>query len=259
MSERLRAIFRALWPPLISFAVFLFLWDALVVRFNIQPFQVPRPVLVAEAFRENMRGILHGTWLTARAALVGFGAAIIVGCLTAFVLSQSRIIQRALWPYAIFLQTVPIVAIAPLIVLWFGSNFTSVVVTATIVSLFPIILNTTTGLTELDRNAVELFRLHNAGPLQLLFKLRLPSAIPYVIAGARTSSGLCVIGAIIGEFFAGYGGKNFGLGYIIYASNSQLRIDLMFAATFMATVLGLVIFGIIGLIGDLLLLRWRSK
>ncbi len=141
---------------------------------------------------------------------------------------------------------------------WFGHDIQSIILTAGIVSLFPILTNMTTGLTELDRNAEELFAIYNATRIQKLFKLRIPSSIPYLIAGAKTSSGLAVIGAIIGEYFAGYGANKVGLGFLIFQTNSQLKIDYMFAATICSTLLGLLIFGAVGIIGDLVLLRWRK-
>jgi NitT/TauT family transport system permease protein len=125
------------------------------------------------------------------------------------------------------------------------------------VSLFPIITNGTEGLTALDRNAVELFEVNNASRLQKLLKLRLPNSVPYFITGAKTSSGLSVIGGIVGEFFAGYGTEKFGLGYLIFQTSGQLKTADLFAAIIASTLLGLAIFGLVGLVGNLLLSRWK--
>jgi NitT/TauT family transport system permease protein len=177
----------------------------------------------------------------------------------AFLFSQSVLIQRAAYPYAIFLQTVPIVAIAPLIILWFGHGFAGIAVTAFIVSLFPIITNGTAGLTALDPNAVELFEVNNATRMQLLLKLRLPNSVPFFVTGAKIASGLSVIGGIVGEFFAGYGSGKFGLGYLIFQASAQLKTAMLFSAIIASTVLGLAAFGGVAVLGSVLSARWRRQ
>ena len=157
-----------------------------------------------------------------------------------------------------FCQTVPSVALAPLVIIWFGPGFASVVVVAFIISLFPIITNATTGLLDLDRNLVELFAMSSASRRQVLTKLRLPNSIPYLIAGAKISCGLSVIGAIVGEFTAGYGESAYGLGYLIIATSGRLQLDYLFAATLAAMLLGVVFFGAISLVGDWILRRWHA-
>jgi len=259
VNPRLRSFALAMLPPLATFILFVVLWDASVVYFEVEPFQVPRPMAVVRAAMERKEQIGSGLFLTGSAAAMGFATSLVVGVLVAFLFSQSRVIQRSLYPYAIFFQTVPIIAVAPLIINWFGHDTRSIVIVSAIVSLFPIITNTTTGLTELDRNAVELFELNGATRIQKLFKLQLPNSVPYLIAGARTSSGLSVIGAIIGEFFAGFGQEKYGLGFLIFQTSSQLKIDAMFACIVASTLLGLLIFGAVSLVGSAVLLRWRSN
>ena len=193
---------------------------------------------------------------TGSAALCGFGSSLVIGTLIAFVFAQSRMIRSSGYPYFIFLQTVPIVAIAPLIVRWCGNGFQSVVLVAFILSLFPILSNGTQGLLEIDPDLLDLFRLNNASRLQMLFKLRFPNAVPGILAGARTSSGLAVVGAIVGEFFVGYGSKRFGLGYLINTTNDQLQIDRLFAAVLTSTLFGIAIFSLVNLISVTILRRW---
>ncbi|MBI1290785.1 ABC transporter permease subunit [bacterium] len=245
-------------PPLVLFALVVIAWNGAVVYWELPPYLVPTPVAVLNVAKENRAALWSGALLTGKAALLGLLASLVVGILIAFVFSQSRLIQRAGYPYAIFLQTVPIVAIAPLIILWFGHGFQSIVIISFIVSLFPIITNTTTGLTTLDPNMVELFEVNNATRLQRLLKLQLPGAVPYIVAGARISSGLSVIGVIVGEFFAGFGGNKFGLGYLIYFANATLKTSYLFAAVISSTLLGLAMFALITGIGNLLTLRWRG-
>lgn len=172
--------------------------------------------------------------------------------------SQSQLIRRCFYPYAIFLQTVPIIAIAPLIVNWFGKGFQSIVLVAFIISLFPIITNFTNGLTTVKQSLIDLFTVNGASRLQILFKLRFPHAIPHLIVGAKVASGLSVIGAIVGEFFAGYSTTHYGLGYIITVSSGQLKIDYLFAAVLTSTILSLCFFSFISLSAEYFLKRWKE-
>ena len=213
---------------------------------------------MADAVILHGERLLNATLLTAIGSLTGFTLSFVVGFCIALLFSQSRIIERGLYPYAIFLQTVPIVAIAPLIVLWIGYGLQGVVAVSFIISLFPIIANTTAGLTQVDPRLLDLFILNNAGRWQILFKLRVPNAVPNMLTGARISSGLSVIGAIVGEFFAGYGTDDFGLGYLIIQTSGQAKTDYLFACILFCTILGLTIFTAVGLSSHYLLRRWRG-
>jgi NitT/TauT family transport system permease protein len=197
--------------------------------------------------------------VTGAAALLAFAASVVVGTIVAFAFASSRTIARSLWPYAIFLQTVPIIAIAPLVVIWSGPGFRTVVLVAAIVSIFPVITTTTTGLTAVDRDLADLFRVHDATRWQTLWKLRLPHAVPYLVAGAQTAGGLAVVGAIAGEVFAGYGASAQGLGYLILVTSGQLKTAYLFAAVLACTLLGLVAFGTLALVGTLVGRRFGSE
>ena len=201
--------------------------------------------------------LVAATGLTGAGALCGFVASVVAGHrLSRSLFSQSGVIRSSCYPYAIFLQTVPIVAIAPLIVTWFGSGFHSVVMIACIISLFPIITNVTTGLITVDAGLQDLFRLHRATRWQLLRKLQIPNAVPYLVTGARTSSGLAVVGAIVGEFFVGYGTQQHGLGFIILYAGPQLKTDQLFAATIASALLGIIMFAATTLVGKAVLAKW---
>lgn len=258
MTAFLRKTAAAIAPPLIVFALVVLLWHVLVLVFEPKPFIVPGPARVLAAARENGATLLMAMSLTGGAALLGLAISFVVGSVVAFIFAQSAVIQRGFYPYAIFLQTVPIVAVAPLIILWFGQDFRSVVLVAFILSLFPIVTNGTTGLTEVDRNHLELFEINNASRWQVLLKLRWPNSVPYMVTGVKISSGLSVIGAIIGEFFAGFGQKRFGLGYLIQYTSGQLKTDYLFAAILASTLLGLSIFGVVSLIGRAIVSRYRE-
>jgi len=246
----------AVAPPLLVFVAFVVLWHAVVRVWGIERFVLPSPLDVLAVARENGSQLAKATLLTAISALGGLVASTLVGSMIAFVFAQSRLIQRCLFPYAIFLQTVPIIAIAPLIVMSAGHGLHSVVLCAFIVSLFPIITNTTAGLTDVDPTLVELFEVNNASLLQVVWKLRLPNAVPYLINGIRISSGLTVIGSIVGEQFVGP--AQVSLGYLIVQTSAHLRTDYLLASIIASTLLGLAIFISVTLAGNLILSRWKE-
>jgi len=254
--EPLRA---RLLPPLVVFALVVVLWQLLCSAFALPVYLVPSPARVAAAAIANAGPLAAATALTAAAAVLGLLISLTLGTAIAVLFSQSRLLARSLYPYAIFLQTVPIVAVAPLIVIWFGTGLASVVLVAVMISLFPVITNGTAGLTRVDPNFLELFAMHDASRRQVLLKLRLPGAVPYIVTGARISSGLAVIGAIVGEFFAGYGSAGYGLGYLILQTSGQLRTADLFAAILACTLLGLLLFSAVSLIGDRVIRRWRGR
>ncbi len=245
--------------PLGVFLLILAVWASCVWLFGIRKFVLPSPVDVARVAVENRNALLASMLLTGSAAVIGLLCSIVAGSFIAFVFSQSRLIQRSLYPYAIFLQTMPIVAVAPLIILWFDFGFQSVVICAFVVSLFPIITNMTAGLTDVDENLLELFELNNASRAQVLFKLRLPNAVPSLVVGMRISSGLAVVGAIIGELYAGFGQEAYGLGYLVQVTNMQLKTDYLMAAIMASALLGLVIFTVVGVIGDFATRAWKQN
>jgi NitT/TauT family transport system permease protein len=257
-AARLRALALAALPPLVVFGAVVLLWHAVVVALRLPAYLVPSPLLVAESARANAGMLLRATGLTALGALGGLALSFVVGVLVAFAFSQSRLVQRCFYPYAIFLQTVPVVAIAPLIIIWFGQGYLSVVLVAFVISLFPIVTNGTAGLTDVDPNLLELFEIHNASRAQVLWKLRVPNSVPYLVNGVRISSGLSVIGAIVGEFFASYGRDRFGLGYLIQATSGLLDTATLFAAILASTALGLTIFGAVTLVGNVIVARWKE-
>ena len=233
-------------------------WQAATQLLGVQRYLLPSPLHVGEAITEKFSVLLGAAMLTGVAALLGFVASLIVGVGVAVLFSMSRWVRAGFYPYAIFLQTVPIVAIAPLIVVWCGYGLQSVVLVAFIVSLFPIITNTTTGLLAVDRDLLDLFELYNARPAARLLKLKLPASIPYLVAGAKISAGMAVIGAIVGEFFLGFGSR-FGLGYLIMQSSSQMKTDELFAAVLASTLLGLLVFASVQCAGGVVLRRWGGE
>jgi NitT/TauT family transport system permease protein len=254
----LPALRRAL-PPLAALVVILGAWEALARGLALPAFLVPPPSAVLLAGIAGAGDLSRAALVTGRAALAGFVLSAVLGVLAAVVLSLSRLLERALYPYTVFLQTVPIVAIAPLLVLWFGPGLRAVAVSALIVSVFPVIANTLAGLRSVDPALRDLFRLYGAGRLATLVKLSLPAALPSIVTGLRVAGGLAVIGAIVGEFVAGFSEDAAGLGITVLAAYRQLRTDLLFAAVLSASLLGFAIFGAVNLMGWLLLRRWHPS
>ncbi|MBI1348377.1 ABC transporter permease subunit [bacterium] len=256
MKGRLWSGLGVVLPPLCLFAVVVIIWDRVVDFYAIKPFFFPSPGLVAASLWQNLPKLTQATRYTAAAATLGLGASLVCGTLTAFLFSQSRWIRNSSYPYALFLQTVPIVAIAPLIVQWWGRGFFSVALTAFILSLFPILANTTAGLLNVDPDLLDLFRLNNASRWQILWKLRFPNAIPALLTGLKTSCGLAIVGAVVGEYFVGYVSDTFGLGYLILYTSGNVRTAELFATILASTALSVVMFGTVHLVSTLILQHW---
>jgi NitT/TauT family transport system permease protein len=231
------------------------------VSFNhIPAYILPGPAPVAHALLTRFPSLLNSLLITTEEAAGGLMASILVGVAGAMVFAQWRWLRQLLYPYTILLQTVPIVAIAPLIINWVGAGVFSVMIVTFIICLAPIIANTTQGLISVDENLLNLFLMYDASPGRVLFKLRLPNALPNLFTGIRISAGISVIGGITGELFAGSTrvGEG-GLGYaIIYASN-QMETSYLFALVFAATVLGFSFFFIVMFLEWLALHNWHES
>lgn len=259
MATPLNSISIRTIAPLTTFFMVLLAWELSVRWLGVPEYLLPGPIKVANAGWAISGRLTEATLLTAAAACCGFVLALLVGVATSVAFSQSAWIRTSCYPYAIFLQTVPIVAIAPLVITWFDYGFHSVVVISFVLSLFPVIANATSGMVELDPLLLDLFQLHNASRWQLLLKLRLPSAVPHIVVGAKTSCGLAVVGAIVGEFFVGPGMDRCGLGSLIQQKLAQLRTDEAFAALFASTALSVGIFALVSYAGKNIMDRWYNS
>jgi NitT/TauT family transport system permease protein len=245
--------------PVIVGLLFVALWDAVVRHYDIPPYILPGPGLVAETLWRDGPSLLGSLLVTLRITLAALAAAIIVGGLLAILFAQSRVLELSLFPYAVILQVTPIVAIAPLIIIWVNDVFLSLLVCAWIVAFFPIVANTTLGLNSADRNLVDLFRLYGASRWQLLRYLRLPSALPYFLVGVRISGGLALIGAVVAEFVAGTGGTETGLASRILEAGYRLEIARLFAALLLLSLTGIAIFALLSWVSRLLLAHWHES
>jgi len=245
--------------PLIVAVVLIGLWQGLVVAFEIPAFLVPSPARVAQTLVADANLLFGALYNTLRITLFSFIAAVVVGVVVAAAFVQSRMIETAFFPYAVLLQVTPIVAIAPLIIIWVKDPLASLVICATLVALFPIISNTTLGLRSVNPGLLAYFRMNRASRMQLLFRLRVPSALPYFFGGLRISSGLALIGAVVAEFVAGTGGTGTGLAYQILQAGYQLNIPRMFAALVLITVAGVLLFVLMSVLSRWALGGWHES
>lgn len=234
----------------------LAIWEFVVRYFELPKALLPTPSQCLSAAIEEREALLQGALATGAAAITGLCSAIAIGSLMSIVFSQSRKLRLALFPYVILLQTVPIVAVAPLLIIWSGYTFRTIVIVTVIVCLFPIVNGVTTGLLAIDRDTADLFRLYGARRLRTLKSLQIPSAVGHLVLGAKTSAGLSVIGAIVAEFFVGNGTDYDGLGTLMTGWQALTRTDALIAALFTSALLGLSLFGMIQWISISLLRRW---
>ncbi len=241
-------------PALVPFVVVTAAAELAVRQGWVRAYLIPAPSSVMRAMVQDSGELLGAITATSISAITGFLLSTVIGIAVAVFLSSSRAIQRAFYPYAVFFQTVPIIAIAPLLVIWFGYGTRTVVASAFVVSIFPVIANTLAGILSTEPALRDLFRLYGASRKATLFKLRFPAALPQILTGLRVASGLAVIGAIVGEFIGGQ-----GLGSVVDVARTQQRVDKVFAAVLLASVLGLALFGLINLVSYITLRRWHAS
>ncbi|HTP47580.1 MAG TPA: ABC transporter permease [Casimicrobiaceae bacterium] len=253
-----RVVLRYGAPLVVGFVV-LALWQALVTAYNVPSYLVPSPALIGRTLIADWSLLSRSLAFTLEITLLALGGAVALGVALAFVFVQSRLIEESLFPYAVLLQVTPIVAIAPLIIIWVADTRVALVLCATIVAIFPIISNTTLGLRSVDPGLLDLFRLHRASRWQTLLRLRIPSALPYFFAGLRVSAGLALIGAVVAEFVAGTGGTASGLAYQILLSGLQLNVPRLFAALFLIALAGIVLSTLTAWAAKLALRHWHES
>ncbi len=249
-------------PVLAPIAVGILLiafWQWSCRHWAIPIYLFPAPSDIASAFFDDWPTLLGALWSTLRVTFAAFALAVVIGTLIAFLFVQSRLIELSLLPYAVLLQVTPIVAVAPLIIILVKDTPKALILCATVIAIFPVISNTTIGLRSVDPGLLAYFRMCKAGRLATLFRLRVPSALPFFLAGLRISSGLALIGAVVAEFVAGTGGRSAGLAYEILQSGFQLDIPRMFAALAMITVTGVLLFAVMAGLQTVLLGNWHES
>jgi len=245
--------------PLLVTTVLLGMWQAWTVIQQVPTYLVPSPWAIAQTLVDDWALLIGSLWVTVKITVLSFLAATVIGALIAFAFVQSRWIEAAFFPYAVLLQVTPIVAIAPLIIIWVKDPTLSLVVCATLVALFPIISNTTVGLRSVNPGLAAYFQLQRATRWQTLVRLRIPSALPYFFAGLRISGGLALIGAVVAEFVAGTGGTGTGLAYQILQAGYQLNIPRLFAALVLISVTGVAVFALLSALSRWALGSWHES
>ncbi|WP_238006388.1 ABC transporter permease [Dactylosporangium sp. AC04546] len=251
-------LWRAL-PPVGVFALIIGGWYVIsyLVLDDARRFLLPPPhEIVDVGFLDprNLENLMHGLWLTTEVALLGLAIAIVVGVTAAVLMSQAKWLEISVYPWVVILQTIPILALVPLIAQWTGFGFSSRLLVCVLIALFPIIANTLFGLQSADAGLRDLFRLHGAGRLTLLVKLMFPASLPAMFAGFRISAGLSVIGALVGDLFFKQGEP--GLGILIDVYRARLQSEQMYAAVFLASLLGIAVFLFFGWLGRRVVGKW---
>jgi len=246
--------------PVAVAALVLGLWEGAVAHWQVPPYVLPAPSAIAKAFVENFSSLMEALASTLTVTLEAFAASTVLGVATAIAFSQSRLLERTLYPYAVILQVTPVVAIAPLILIWVGFERINLalVIIATIVAFFPILAGATLGLKSADFNLIDLTKLYGASRFQTLWRVRLPTALPYLLSGMKTAGGLALIGAVVAEFVAGSGTAT-GLAWRIVESGNRLEIATLFAALGLLAFTGILIFAALSLLEWALLRRWHES
>ncbi len=245
--------------PLAVGVLAIVIWHVLVKAFSVPHYIVPAPALVVETLITDWELLFNSLLVTLKITFGAFFMAVLIGTTVAFLFVQSRWVEQSFFPYAVLLQVTPIVAIAPLIIIWVKSTMAALITCATIVALFPIIANTTLGLRSVNPALIDLFRMNKASRWQMLTQLRIPSAAPYFFGGLRISSGLALIGAVVAEFVAGTGGTSAGLAYQILQAGFSINIPRLFAALFLITVTGVLLFLLMVFLSKLALGNWHES
>ena len=249
-----------LFSPLLVVALMLGLWEALVHLWQVPAFILPAPSAIGHALVADFSSLLFSAMMTLRISLTAFVLAVMGGVALAVLFSQSRVVEMALFPLAVILQVTPIVAIAPLIVIWVGIDNPNraLLLMAWIAAFFPVLSNMTLGLRAADHGLLDLYRLYGATRWQVLTQVRLPSALPYLLSAMKISGGLALIGTVVAEFVAG-SGASMGLAWRIMESGNRLQIAKMFAALLLLSLLGIIIFFCLSALENMLLRRWHES
>ena len=255
----MRAVLREAGPAAILGVAGIVLWQALVGLLHVPPYILPGPAAIAATLFRDAGMLFASLMVTLGVALEALAAAVVGGAALAILFAQSRWIERGLFPYAVILQVTPIIAVAPLILVYVGSTRAALLICAWIVAFFPVLSNTALGLRSVDPAMLDLLALYRARRGQVLWHLRLPATMPYFLAGVRIAGGLALIGAVVAEFAAGTAAGGSGLAYRILESSYRLDIPRMYAALFLLSVAGVAIFALLSLVSWLVLHRWHES
>jgi NitT/TauT family transport system permease protein len=237
--------------PLAGTFIIILAWHYYVVLFHVPVVVLPTPMQVLQAMVQESKALLEEGWITALECIYGFALAMVIGIPIAVTMTYSRIANQMFYPLLVASQSIPKVAIAPILLVWFGTGLKSKLAMAFVIAFFPVVVDTATGLRSTSPELLELARSLQCSRLQTFFKIQLPSALPSIFSGAKIAVTLAVIGAVIGEFI----GSNEGLGNLLLTANSQLNTPLVWAALIVLSVLGMVLYGIV-VLAEMILMPW---
>jgi NitT/TauT family transport system permease protein len=235
--------------PVALLAILLIVWQVASDIFEIPWFILPSPLQILAKLAGNYERLLHHTWITLMEVFAGFALAIVGGMIFAILIVYSRFLEESLYPLLVMLQVTPQVAIAPVLVIWFGSSYLPKILVAFLVAFFPMVVNTAAGLMRVPEELLDLMNGFKVSKAKVFLLIRLPNALPYIFAGMRISITLSVIGAVVGEFVA----ASEGLGYVVFTGTANLDTPLTFAAIFILATMGIVLFWLVGVVRNLLL------
>ena len=244
----------ATWPPLAAFVVLVVVWEAAVAFFEVPVYILPAPSRIWMAIAADPLGLAYHAWLTLFEAVAGFVIGSALGALLGIAFAYSSLLARGMIPYVIAANTIPVVAIAPIIILWFGSGIASKIAVTAFLSFFPLALNMMKGLQSYDRTVMDVFHVSAATPLQRFFKMRLPNALPYIFVGLKLNVTFAVIGAIVAEFVQ----ADRGLGFVIMTTYRTLAMPRLWGAMLASALIGILFFAIVALI-ERLVVPWHSS
>ncbi|WP_052119927.1 ABC transporter permease [Inquilinus limosus] len=256
---RIRALAARIAVPVVAFGAFVVLWQWYVTAYQVPRYILPAPTEVAATMVGDWPILSSALAVTLTITFAALAAALVGGVALAILFIQSRWLELAFYPYAVVLQVTPIVAIAPLIIIYAPSTESVLLICAFIVAFFPILSNMTQGLKSTDHNLLNLFELYGASRWQSLLHLRIPAALPYFATGLRIGGGLALIGSVVAEFAAGSAGAQSGLAFRILEAGRRLNVPRLFAALILITLTGLAIFALTSLVSHLLLRRWHES
>jgi NitT/TauT family transport system permease protein len=253
-----------LWPrrvlesqlarPLILIVAIFILWDIVIRIFRIPPYLIPAPWDVAKMLVAEWPRLWRESLFTGYATLGGFGLSILVGIPIAMLIAYSRLVESYVYPLLVFSQSVPKIAIAPLFVVWFGFGIFPKVISAFLLGFFPVVVATVMGFKSMETDMIDLARSMRASRLQMFLKFSLPQALPSIFSGLKVSATLAVVGAVVGEFV----GSNSGIGYVLQIANGNFDLPLMFAALFVLSMMGVILFAVVDL-AEKMMIPWHQS
>ena len=245
--------------PIIAISLAIIIWEFLVRIYDVPHYLIPAPSKISTTLWTDGPSLIKAMMFTMKLTFFSLLLAIVGGVLLGMLFALSRTVEMSLFPFAVILQVTPVIAIAPLILIYVDSTFAALLICAWIVAFFPILSNTAIGLRSADHNLRDLFSLYKASPWQKFRYLLFPSALPYFMASLKIAGGLSLIGAVVAEFVAGSAGQNTGLASRILESSFRFEIPRMFAALFLVSILGIFIFLITSLLSHLVLGHWHES